>query len=117
MRVRILTKWSAMPVWVDRLTKAIIVDWHGTEVIAGKAVFSDEADTWMFEESDGLENCRTPDSRYTMSDEMDSGLHEELDVAISENQGDWFNGWVDGTFVGSPSKLLMGADMDMGEDE
>lgn len=92
-----------MPIWVDTKTKDIIIDWHGTEVIGGKALFSEEADTWMFEEANGLENLHAPESRYTLSDEMDSGLQEELDVAVSENQGEWFRGV-------SPTELLFGAE-------
>ncbi len=117
MRVRILTDWSTMPIWVDRLSKEIIIDWHGREIIAGKAIFAVEADTWMFEESDGLNHVRAPEDRHSLGTEMCEGLADRIDVAINENQGNWFNGWVDGVFVGSPSKLLMGADMDHGDDE
>ncbi len=113
MRIRILTEWSAMPIWVDTKSRKIIIDWYGNKVPAGKAHFSEEADTWMFEEADGLQFCFEPESRYTLSDVMDDGLHEHLDVAISENQGDWF--------AVNPTELFFGAepapDYPMGDDD
>jgi hypothetical protein len=89
-RVRILSDYSLMPIWVERESKKVYADWYGDTVEIGSAHFSEEEDTWMFQEADGLDYCKAPEGRYTLSDEMDDGLADEIDNAINENMGEWF---------------------------
>jgi len=91
-----------MGIWVDTKRRQVIIDWYGRKVKAGKVIFSEEADTWMFEAADGLRYCRAPEGRYTLSDEMDDGLYEKIDDEVTDNQGAWF--------AVNPTELFFGAE-------
>lgn len=87
-RVRILSDWSMMVITIDTETREVFVDWYGQEVLVGNAHFSEEEDTWMFEERDGLTHP-APEGRHTLGDEMEV-VADKIDTAINENQGAWF---------------------------
>ena len=125
MRIRILSDYDTMKIEVDRLTKKVYVDWYGDDVEIGHIDLS-EGDyidgehwqSWMFYEYTHLRDYKAPEGRHSISDLLDESLAEKISDLASDKADDWFNGWVDGTFVGSPSKLLMGAELDHGgEDE
>lgn len=106
MRIRILSDYSAMGIWVDTDTKQVVVDWYGTTVCVGDAKFSEESDCWLLEMLDGdLRHVMAPEGRYSLQDELDEGLFERIDDEVNENQGEWFK-----DRGVSPTELLFGAE-------
>jgi len=87
--IRILPH-TVRAIWLSKKSRDVILEWYGERFYIGRAEFQDEADTWAFEENQDLEKIRDPEDRFSISDIMDDGLTEELDNAINENQGAWF---------------------------
>ena len=131
MKIRILTDYTLMPIWVNRVTKKVTVDWYGDEVEIGEIGLS-EGDyieneegvpelfqSWMFYENEDIElrDYPAPEGRHNLGDFMDDTMMEKISDIASDHADDWFNGTWEGVFVGSPTKLLMGAELDHGGGE
>jgi len=126
MKIRILTDHTLIPIWVNRLTKKVTVDWYGNEIEVGHIDLS-EGDmlegehwqSWMFYENEDIElrDYPAPEGRHNLGDFMDDTMMEKISDIASDHADDWFNGTWEGVFVGSPTKLLMGAELDHGGGE
>lgn len=83
-RVRILSDWSQMPIWVDLTSKEVIIDWHGSNTTAFYIKHNADTEEYELEEVGGLENVRAIESRYTLSDEIEEGLGDKINDAVQE---------------------------------